>query len=77
MDSEMRDLLNMIISRQQHVMLLLTMDATYLLRDHHKYLDPEDAPKIKLGKRITTMERVRPSNRIPQAKLLYITEKWK
>jgi hypothetical protein len=78
MDKELKDLINLLIERNSGVMLLLTYTSTYLLADHHKHLDPEDAPKILLGKHINPGSRhVRNSNRILGAKLLYLTEPWK
>ena len=78
MDSELKTLINLLIKHHYQIMLLITQDATYLLKDHHKHLDPEDAPKIKLGKRMLLMgQHVRNSNRMPGAKLLYLTEPWK
>lgn len=70
-----KDFLNQIIEKEKQVMFLFWAGRVYLLRDHYKHLDPEDAQKILLGNYPYRPQlTARKSNRIPGAWLVYLTD---
>lgn len=78
MTSELKATINGIIDREKQIMILFKDGKVFLLRDHYKFLDPEDAPKIFLGRAPSTIHiHSRASNRFPGARKLYLTERWK
>lgn len=74
MNNDLRNLINSIVEKHKHVLLLFWAGKVYLLRDHHRWIDGEDAPKVLLGKAPTTIHiHSRASNRKPGARILYLT----
>lgn len=76
MEKAVKDFINQNISPGCGVMLFFCLGEIYWLKDHHRYLDPEDALKVKLGIG-KPLPGCRDSNRIRGAKIIYVEQKLK
>ncbi len=78
--NEVQRFVNDFIAINKCVMLKFKNGRVYLLRDHWKHLDPEDAPLVLIGKAAPPRQmHERPSNREPFGVIItYVTEpiKW-
>lgn len=77
MEKELKNLINLLVDKQQHVLLLFWAGKVFLLHNHHRWVDGEDATKVWLGNAPASTIHIhsRASNRIPGARVLYLTEK--
>ena len=74
MEKDTLEAINTIQSKHKQIVLQFKSRMVYWCMHHHRYLDPEDAPKVLLGACNTIPKRARDSNRIKFAKILYLTE---
>lgn len=65
--------INRLVDTFKFVFLYFENQQVYFLKNHHRYLDPEDALRIRLGQG-RPPQAARQSNRNRNGKVLYITK---
>lgn len=64
--------MNLIIDKFKCVMFEFKNGRVYWLRQHHRHLDPEDSPRVRVGKWDGAFPKgTRQSNRRPEVRILY------
>jgi hypothetical protein len=76
MSNEVKKEMNNIIKKFKYVMFEFANGQVKWLKDHHKFLDPEEAPKIIIGPCSSipnSIPNVRFSNRNKFSRIVYLT----
>lgn len=80
MEPELKALINLLVTRSKNCLLLrLVKNRVYMLRDHHRFIEAEEAYPVLLGtyKKWVAPTYLTDSKKVLGAKLLYLTKKIK
>ena len=74
MSPQVKNEINYLIRKHSFVMFEFVDGQVKWMMNHHRFLDPEDAPRVIIGRCEPPKSLgLRPSNRNPKSKIIYLT----